>query len=136
MGTVRRIAVVGAAILHREQGLCLATRRSGVMSHAGLWEFPGGKVECGESPQEALVREIGEELGICVEIGDFVARGEDFREDLHIVLDIYKARWIGGEIVLSEHDHWGWFDAEGLGALEWPFADRPAVEKIIAFLQT
>lgn len=70
----KRLHVVGAAII--EHGRCLVAQRRPEMALAGLWEFPGGKVELSELPQSALEREIREELGLAIDVGPWIGRGE------------------------------------------------------------
>ena len=79
------IHVVGAAIIEKDR--CLVARRGPGMALAGYWEFPGGKVEPGESPEVALVREIREEMGIGIEVGNWIGRGESVVHGRRIVLD-------------------------------------------------
>jgi len=117
------IHVVGAAIV--ENGKVLLTRRSSRMSMPGKWEFPGGKVEPGEEPRAALAREIAEELGLTVEIGERVGRGTSIDGVRRIVLEVFAARRRGGEPRLHEHEEHGWFSGEELDALDWPEADLP-----------
>lgn len=134
--TTEAIHVVGAAIL--SEGRCVATRRSARMAHPGKWEFPGGKVEPGESPRQALRREVAEELGIAIAVGEFLARGQAplGGSQRLIRLDVYAARWTGGEMRLAEHDRWGWFGPDGLEALAWPAADLPAVARVVELLRS
>ncbi len=115
--------VVGAAIL--EQGRVLLTRRGASMSMAGKWEFPGGKVEPEEEPRAALAREVAEELGLAVDVGDCIGRGTALHGGRRIVLDVYAARRTGGELRLHEHEQHGWFGGGELAALDWPEADLP-----------
>jgi len=115
--------VVGAAIV--EAGRVLLTRRSAHMSMAGKWEFPGGKVEPGEEPAAALVREIREELGLEIEIEAPIGRGTAIHGGRRIVLEAYAARRRSGELRLHEHEEHGWFTASELGELDWPAADLP-----------
>ncbi len=122
------IHVVGAAIFRG--GKCLITRRSARMSHALKWEFPGGKIESGETPEEALRRELMEELGLEIEVGTFLGRGEGRLGDRRIVLDVYEARWIDGALTLSEHHEYGWFGPDEIFDLDWPEADFPILPAI------
>jgi 8-oxo-dGTP diphosphatase len=128
------VPVVGAAILRGDR--CLATQRSAAMSMPLLWEFPGGKVETGESPQAALRRELAEELGIDVEVTHLLATGESQVEHRTIRLDVYLARMLADQQpVAHQHRALGWFTADELMALEWPDADRPAVAKVCELLR-
>jgi len=128
------IHVVGAAILDGDR--CLATQRSAAMSMPLLWEFPGGKVGAGEPPREALRRELEEELGIAIEVGDLLARGVGTLEQRTIHLDVYRARIVGSERpTLREHHTLGWFTADELERLEWPDADAPAVRQVCELLR-
>jgi 8-oxo-dGTP diphosphatase len=122
-GVPRRLHVVGAAIV--EGGRVFLARRGPAMSMPGKWEFPGGKVEAGEAPEAALVREVAEELGVEIELGDFLGRGEADHDGRTIVLDVWLARRRAGEPVTIEHDAVGWFAAGELATLDWPEADLP-----------
>ncbi len=127
------IPVVGAAILRLsppEASGCLVTRRASEVSDPGYWEFPGGKVEPGESPRQALRREIAEELGLEIDVGDFLARGISGPPERQIVLDVYEATLLGGNFRLREHDAFLWIGAEILGGLEWAPADRPVLSAL------
>lgn len=115
--------VVGAALV--ERGRVLLTRRSARMSMPGKWEFPGGKVEAGEEPRPALAREVAEELGIAVEVGERIGRGTALHDGRRIVLEVFAARRTAGELRLAEHEEHGWFAAGELAALDWPEADLP-----------
>jgi 8-oxo-dGTP diphosphatase len=98
------------------------------------WEFPGGKVEPGEAPRDALRRELAEELGIEVEVGELLGRGAGEAGGREILLEVYGGRWVGGEIELREHHELGWFLPEELDGLDWPPADLPIVPAVKAFV--
>jgi len=119
------IRVVGAAIV--DGGRCLLAQRGPGMSQPGLWEFPGGKVEPGEGPRSALEREIREELGLEIEVGEALGRGSADDGERRIELEVYLATATGGELRLAEHERCGWFCAEELADLSWPEADLPIV---------
>jgi len=119
----RRVHVVGAAIV--EGGRVFLARRGPDRSMPGKWEFPGGKVEAGEAPEAALVREVAEELDVEIELGRFLGRGEADHDGRTIVLDVWLARRVAGDPVSREHDAVGWFAAGELAALDWPEADLP-----------
>lgn len=125
---MRRITVVGAVIVR--DGRILAARRGPKMSLAGLWEFPGGKVEPGEDPREALAREICEELDCSIVVNDYITV-TDYQYDFGIVsLSTYYCELTQGEPVFSEHSEISWLLPEELLQLEWAPADIPAVKKI------
>jgi len=118
--------VVGAAIVRA--GSVLAARRSAPPALAGRWEFPGGKVEDGESDADALTRECREELGVDVEVGTQLARAT-VRDALE--LRVYRCTLRAGEpVALQDHDELRWVGASELGGLDWLPADRPAVAAV------
>jgi 8-oxo-dGTP diphosphatase len=113
--------VVGAAIVRR--GALLAARRTGPAATAGRWELPGGKVEPGESPEDALVREIAEELGCTVVVTDWLERSVPVRPGL--TLRVAVAHLVDGLPEPVEHDELRWLDADELDDVDWLEADRP-----------
>ncbi len=134
---MRQIAVVGAALLRA--GKCLVAQRGPGSPDTGKWEFPGGKVERGETPQEALARELREELGIEVEVGAYLGCGQVEQQRPHevvrIVLEVYAARLVAGEPQCREHQALTWLTAEALSGVDWAAADRPIVSAVQACLQ-
>ncbi|MDN5745238.1 MAG: (deoxy)nucleoside triphosphate pyrophosphohydrolase [Nocardioidaceae bacterium] len=126
------ICVVGAVIL--EDGKVLCAQRGAGRSQAGLWEFPGGKVEVDEDPQSALVREIEEELDCIVAVGDPVTTTRHAYESLVVVLTTYWCALVAGRPSASEHSRLVWLTADELVGLDWAPADMPAVEEVRATL--
>lgn len=105
------------------------------MKDPGKWEFPGGKVEPGETPEAALRREIQEELALEVEVGPLLGRGTVEGPEVAIVLDVYGARVLRGELELREHARARWLHAGELAPLEWAAADIPIVPAVEAWLR-
>ena len=132
-----RVGVVGAALLrsHPVTGArqVLASRRTEPPGLAGLWEFAGGKVESGESDEQALRRELREELQVEVSVGG------RFGDDLHIgttaVLRVYLAELVSGEPALVDHDAHRWLRADELLDVDWIPVDLPLVEQLREVLE-
>ncbi|MCZ2830365.1 (deoxy)nucleoside triphosphate pyrophosphohydrolase [Modestobacter sp. VKM Ac-2986] len=129
--------VVGAALVDDRRRVLVAQRGTGGL--AGLWEFPGGKVERGESDLSALVRECREELGVAIAPGSFlgevpldgvVAGGAPGASTLRV----WSGRVTDGELVAHEHSELRWLGAEELEALDWIPADRPLLPAVRALL--
>ncbi len=118
---------VVAVALHDREGRWLMHRRPEGRHHAGLWEFPGGKVEHREIPRRALVREIGEELGIALCESDLrpaVFAEESAQEGRPpIVIMLYTCRWAGGPVEALEGGAVGWFDPVEVTRLAKPPLD-------------
>ncbi len=113
----------------------LACRRDGGRYAAGRWEFPGGKLEPGEDPDSALEREIAEELGVEVEVGELLDRSTTMVEGTEITLACYFVRSLGAlPEHSSDHDQLGWFLRDRLVWLDWAPPDLPAVRRL-AFAQ-
>lgn len=125
------VAVVGAAIVR--DGRVLAARRTAPPEAAGRWEFPGGKVEPGESPEDALVREVREELGCAVEVTGWLP-GEVPIGERH-TLTVAVATLAGdAEPVPHEHDAVRWLAAAELDDVDWLEPDRPFLPHLRALL--
>jgi len=100
------IEVVAAFLVHEDK--VLIARRKAPPRLAGRWEFPGGKVEPGEAPEECLAREMMEEFGIAVEVGAFVAAGIHEQADRSFHIRAYRATWLSGQLVPVAHDRCAW----------------------------
>jgi len=123
---------VVAAVIIRD-GRVLACRRNPDRSAGGLWEFPGGKVEAGESPEDALVREIREELRVDIEVGELIHRGVKRVGSVSVDLSSYAAKLTDAvPIDSTDHDALRWLGTGELPFLEWAIPDRPVVEVLIA----
>ena len=129
----KRINVVGA-VLTRDKTI-LAAQRSSTMSLSGMWEFPGGKIEPHESPKEALVRELKEELLCTAEIGNLVQTTEHEYEFGIVILTTFYCSLIGDEPKLTEHSEIRWVQVADLDLLNWAPADIPAVKQVMRDFQ-
>lgn len=107
----------------------LATQR-GYGDYKGFWEFPGGKTEPGETPEQALGRELKEELAIDVEVGEFITTVEHDYPGRHITMHCYFCEIVGGEPTLLEHESARWLKVPELRSVEWLPADIAVVESI------
>jgi 8-oxo-dGTP diphosphatase len=124
------VHVVAAALIR--DGRVLAARRSRPAPVVGGWEFPGGKVEPGESEQDALIREITEELGAHIEVGERL--GET--SDEHIRLILFAGHLLRGEPAPGvDHDEIRWLAADELGALAWLPIDRDLLPRVLPHLR-
>lgn len=126
--TVTSPLLVVAAVIARADGRILACRRAPGRSAAGRWEFPGGKVEPGETPQAALVREIAEELSVAIDVGAHLTTDDTVVGDRIIRLACYRAALVGDAPGAStDHDELRWVAPVDLPALAWAEPDLPAV---------
>ena len=129
---MREIHVVcGVALKGRE---VFVARRRPEKAYGGFWELPGGKVEPGESHEQALARELAEELKIDVKVGGYIATGVDEREGLKIVLHGYLIKMQSEPVESSDHDRLGWKSVEELKELNIPPADHPILKAVHAVL--
>ena len=128
---MKKIEVVAAAILR--DGKVFAAAR-GYGNYRGWWEFPGGKIEAGETFTQALQREIFEELHVEIDVGDLVATVEydypEFRMKMHCYFCAIKS----GELEVLEHEDYRWLGAENLYSVKWLPSDLELLEKISARL--
>ncbi|MBP3339260.1 MAG: (deoxy)nucleoside triphosphate pyrophosphohydrolase [Lachnospiraceae bacterium] len=126
------VKVVAAIIKSRnEKGeeIVFATQR-GHGELKGGWEFPGGKIEVGETPQEAIKREIMEELETEIKVGDYIHTIEYDYPTFHLSMDCFWAEIISGDLVLTEHDAAKWLTKEELDSVEWLPADIEIIKMI------
>lgn len=123
----RRTLHVACALIERH-GLLLAVQRSAAMSLPLKWEFPGGKIEPGESPEECLQREVREELGIEVEAGEALPVFAHDYPGFSVVLYPLRCRITAGEMRLHEHADARWLAPDELLSVDWAAADLPVLE--------
>ncbi len=124
---MKTIKVAAAIIIHDNQ--IFATQR-GYGEFKDGWEFPGGKIEEGETPQEALAREIKEELDTEIEVEDFLETVEYDYPEFHLSMDCFFCTIKSGELVLKEHEAAKWLTAETLDSVDWLPADQALVQNI------
>ena len=129
MKTIR----VAAAIMI-EQGKVFATQR-GYGEFKDGWEFPGGKIEPGETPEEAIVREIKEELDTEVEVIELLDTVEYDYPNFHLSMGCFICKIKSGDLVLKEHEAAKWLTKDTLGSLEWLPADMGLVGEIEKYLK-
>jgi 8-oxo-dGTP diphosphatase len=127
------IHVVAAALIDRKKRVLIAQRPEG-KAMAGLWEFPGGKVEIGEIPEYALMRELREELGIETRpCGMWPIGFTSYNyPDFHLVMPLFAIRIWGGDPVPQEGQNLKWVSVQDLYTLEMPEADKPLISQLEA----
>ena len=129
MKTVRVVAAVIKAENGKGQPIIFATQR-GYGDLKGGWEFPGGKIEEGETPQEALKREIMEELDTEISVGDLIDTIEYDYPTFHLSMDCFWCQIVKGDLVLKEHEAAKWLRMDELDSVEWLPADVTLIDQI------
>lgn len=129
MKTVKVVAAVITASNENGEKMIFATQR-GYGEFKDGWEFPGGKVEPGETPQAALKREIMEELETEIEVGNLIETIEYDYPTFHLSMDCFWAEIVKGDLVLREHEAAKWLTKEQLESVDWLPADLGLVEEV------
>lgn len=129
MKTVRVVAAIIMAVNEQGENMIFATQR-GYGEFKDGWEFPGGKIEDGEPPQEALKREIREELDTEIAVGELFDTVEYDYPAFHLSMDCFWCTIVSGELVLKEHEAARWLTKEQLREVAWLPADISLVDRI------
>lgn len=129
MKTIRVGAAVIRAVNNKNKPVIFATQR-GYGEFKGGWEFPGGKIESGETPQQALKREIMEELDTEIAVGELIDTIEYDYPNFHLSMDCFWCEVIHGELILNEAEDAKWLTMEHLADVKWLPADVTLIEKI------
>lgn len=122
---------VSIAIIERMGRILIAKRKAGG-SLGQLWEFPGGKIEPHETPQQCLKRELSEELGINATIGDLICATKHAYQDTEVSLSVFKVCHFTGDISLNSHDEIKWVVPSALKDYAFPDANVPIIRKLMA----
>lgn len=129
MKTIRVVAAVIRAVNNENKPVIFATQR-GYGEFKGGWEFPGGKIEFGETPQQALKREIMEELDTEIAVGELIDTIEYDYPNFHLSMDCFWCEIIHGELILKEAEDAKWLTREHLADVKWLPADVTLIENI------
>lgn len=129
MKTIRVVAAIIRDTNKNGEPIIFATQR-GYGDFKDGWEFPGGKIEEGETPQEALQREIVEELNIEIKVEELVDTIEYDYPAFHLSMECFWAEVVSGELVLKEHKAAKWLKKEELDSVEWLPADISLIEEV------
>jgi 8-oxo-dGTP diphosphatase len=124
---MKTIEVVAAVIM--EDGKVFATQR-GYGAYKDWWEFPGGKIEVGETREAALIREIKEELNTEIAVEDLIDTVEWDYPEFHLVMHCFRCSIRAGKLTLNEHEAARWLTAESLGDVNWLPADLEIIEQV------
>ncbi len=129
MKIIKVVAAVIKSLNDKGQTIILSTQR-GYGEFKDSWEFPGGKIKNGETPQEALKREIMEELDTQIKVGTLIDTIEYDYSDFHLSMDCFWCEIVRGNLVLKEHENAKWLTKEQLRDVEWLPADIKLIENI------
>ena len=125
---MKRHLHVACAIIE-QNGTVLTAQRSAAMSLPLKWEFPGGKIEAGETAEECLIRELREELGVSVFIGSALTPATHSYPDFTVTLYPYTCRLTGGTVTMYEHHALKWVEPQQMPELDWAAADLPVIRE-------
>ena len=129
MKTVRVVAAVIQAVNDKNEPVIFATQR-GYGEYKDGWEFPGGKIEAGETPSDALVREIKEELDTTIIVGELIDTIEYDYPTFHLSMDCFFCTIAAGRLLLKEHEAARWLTKDELYSVDWLPADLNLIRKI------
>ena len=124
---MKTISVV-AAVIRKEDKIFVTARGYG--EYKGWWEFPGGKIENGESPEEALIREIREELDSEIQVGKLIDIIEYDYLEFHLSMKCYFCKLLSGKLILKEAEEAKWLTKDALNSVKWLPADAAILPKI------
>ena len=125
--------IVTAGIIYNHGKILIAQRKHG-KSMEYKWEFPGGKIEAGETPSQALQREIREELNACIEVGNCIITVQHQYQECSITLDAFFCTLLSKHITLKEHVDAQWTSPQNLQSLSWAAADIPVAAEVARLL--
>jgi len=129
MKTIRVVAAVIRSVNEAGENIIFTTQR-GYGEFKDGWEFPGGKIEAGEKPEDALKREIMEELDTMVSVGDLIRTVEYDYPDFHLSMDCFWCEIVSGDLVLKEHEAARWITLGQIDEMDWLPADRELLDDI------
>ena len=133
MKTIRVVAAIIEAENENNEKMIFATQR-GYGAFKDGWEFPGGKIEKGETPEEAIVREIKEELDTEIQVEEYIDTIEYDYPEFHLSMDCFLCTIIEGDLVLKEHEAARWLTKDQLDSVDWLPADITLIDKIKTML--